>query len=1043
MPELEDQIVRELEKVEEDIDTVDFADPEAWKYIINQMEGIVHSVSPDMTHLLQLFNRSLEVIQRISNKNTTDTLALIEALSKGINASRKYRLDDPESEQRVLNAVQELDALMIRDLDELDKENDSVEKNTKRDLGLTLNDAAAFLIQLEPNDLSKLAQLKEMLDSIADRVSCSELSREHIRKAVQTIEGIIFKYISDTDSAINKIGQYIDSAMSVQEKAEDMVEDAGEDPIAEEGSRPVDPDFFEMPESAFAELIDEFIIEGFELIASAEEALLSLENNLEDMDALDTVFRAFHSIKGSAALLKFDIINELAHQAEDLLDRMRCEEIRCTGEYADLAFKSLDMLREFFSIIKNAPTGEKIIKPVGYNALKSELSITVENVVNESESKHTLNSSTSHVDTKQEGGIEEIGLEDLPDYMPKDVDFELIAELLTEGGELVSQAEEALLVLESDPDDMSAVDMVFRAFHTIKGTSGFLDLSLLADLGHHAETLLRRVRDGDIRYLGGYADLALHALDMIKDIIRNVESSLNGEALLKPEGYNDLMKILEHPEKAGVSEKTAESCTTQPDPAPCKQQNKQNGESETSPSPRLGGIIVAQGKMQRKTLEHIAANKGDGPIGEAILESGAISVTDVGHAIRAQSCGKEPKQKTVQASVRVATDRLDRLIDMVGELVIAHSMVIGDQIVAGSKDHEFQKKVSQASKIVRELQNMTLSLRMVPLKTTFNKMNRLVRDISRKIGKKVNCIIEGEDTDIDRNMADAIKDPLVHMVRNAVDHGIEKHDERERLGKPTEGTIKLSAYHSAGSVVVEIEDDGKGLDREKILAKSIERGLLKEEASLSEREILNMIFEPGFSTAKTITNVSGRGVGMDVVRKNIEAIRGQTEIQTELGKGSLFQMRFPLTLAIIDGMAIRVGPETFVIPTLSIVTSINPEPGSISKILDQGEMLSLQGKLIPLFRMADLFQIQGQEEKREIKLVVVVEDDGKQVGLVIDELIGRQQVVIKTLGKTMRNIMGIAGGAIMPNGRVGLILDVGGVVKLTNTYSRENFKAVA
>ena len=354
-----------------------------------------------------------------------------------------------------------------------------------------------------------------------------------------------------------------------------------------------------------------------------------------------------------------------------------------------------------------------------------------------------------------------------------------------------------------------------------------------------------------------------------------------------------------------------------------------------------------------------------------------------------------------------------------------------------------QKKVSHASKIVRELQNMTMSLRMVPLKATFNKMSRLVRDVSRKIGKKVNFVIEGEDTEIDRNMADAIKDPLVHMVRNAVDHGIEKPDERERNGKPHEGNVKLSAYHSAGSVVVEIEDDGKGIDRDEIISKSIERGLINEGSSLTEREIFNMIFEPGFSTAKSITDVSGRGVGMDVVRKNIEAIRGQTEIQSVLGRGSIFQMRLPLTLAIIDGMVIRVGPETYVIPTLSIVTSIKPEPKNISTVLDQGEMISLKGRLIPLFRLGNLFRLDSQEKGEEIELVVVVEDDGKLAGLVIDELIGRQQVVIKTLGETMVNIHGIAGGAIMPNGRVGLILDVGGVVKLANTSSIEEINAVA
>jgi two-component system chemotaxis sensor kinase CheA len=911
--------------------------------------------------------------------------------------------------------------------------------NTKETLDATLDDAAAFFVQLEKNDLSELAQLKEMLDTIIDSDSCPESSSEDIKKAVQTIEGIIFKYISDTDSAIEKIGKYIDSAINAADEIENRdqednsVNDENHDQVRENE----DSDFFQIPDSAFTDFIDEFVVEGIDLIASAEEALLVLENNLLDRDALDNVFRAFHSIKGSAALLKFDIISELAHQAENLLDRMRCEEIQCTGGYADLVFKSLDMLREFFNIIKNTSAGETVMKPDGYEELKRLLENPDEYIGDD------VNIELPTEVSSEQENVEKKVIEDLQSYMPEDVDFDLIAEFITEGSDLVANAEEALLVLESDPDEMSAVDTVFRAFHTVKGTSGFLDLTLLSKMGHYAETLLSRVREREIRYEGVYADLALRALDMIKDLMTDVETSLNGSPLLKPDGYDALIEELESPEGCSSSENDTESFESQTGDMATYLEINGNEKTEKVETPRLGDILVSEGKIERERLEEIVANKGTKPIGEAILECKAATATDVNQAIRTQFRMKRQNQKTIQASIRVATDRLDRLINMVGELVIAYSMVSEDDIVASSDDHEFQKKVSHASKIVRELQNMTMSLRMVPLKPTFNKMSRLVRDVSRKFGKKVNFVIEGEDTEIDRNMADAIKDPLVHMVRNAVDHGIENPDERERIGKDKEGTVKLSAYHSAGNVVVEIEDDGKGLDREMILTKSIERGLVSEDTSLSEREIFNMIFEPGFSTAKAITDVSGRGVGMDVVRKNIEAIRGQTEIQSELGKGSLFQMRLPLTLAIIDGMAIGVGTETYVIPTTSIVTSIKPEPGSVSTVLDKGEMLTLQGKLIPLFRLRHLFHIDSETENKDIRLVVVVEEEGRLAGLVIDELYGRQQVVIKTLGETMRNIHGIAGGAIMPNGRVGLIMDVGGVVKLANSYDGEKVKAVA
>jgi two-component system chemotaxis sensor kinase CheA len=271
------------------------------------------------------------------------------------------------------------------------------------------------------------------------------------------------------------------------------------------------------------------------------------------------------------------------------------------------------------------------------------------------------------------------------------------------------------------------------------------------------------------------------------------------------------------------------------------------------------------------------------------------------------------------------------------------------------------------------------------------------------------------------------------MIRNSVDHGIEMPDVRKKTGKPEYGTVHLSAYHSAGSVVVEIRDDGKGLDREKLLAKARERGVISDEDSLSDREVFNLIFEPGFSTAEVVSDVSGRGVGMDVVKKNIETLRGQVEIQSEFGKGSVFKMRLPLTLAIIDGMVIRVSRETYVVPTSSIVKSLRPTPEELSTVLNQGEMLSFQGKLIPLFRLNSLFDIRGAEQDPARALVMVIEDNDTQAGVLIDELIGRQQVVIKTLGESMRDIPGISGGAIMPNGRVGLILDVGGLVKFANT----------
>ena len=455
-----------------------------------------------------------------------------------------------------------------------------------------------------------------------------------------------------------------------------------------------------------------------------------------------------------------------------------------------------------------------------------------------------------------------------PETLPEDADLDLLGEFITESTDLISEAEEALLTLESNPEDTESVGSIFRAFHTVKGVSAFLELAFISEIAHHAESLLSRVRDKEIRYAGGYADLALRSLDMIKQMIDLVQDALGGAPLSKPEGYDDLLDVLADPEGAGISD-----------------------EVETTTEnivPRIGDILVAEGKAEREKVEEVAAGQDEVPIGVKMVKSGAATVTDVAKAIRTQEQIKG--KKVIESSIRVSTNRLDRLIDMVGELVISHSIVAQDKVVTGSHDHELLRKIAQTGKIVREMQDLSMSMRMVPLKATFSKMARLVRDVSRKVGKNVSLVTEGEDTEIDRNMVDVINDPLMHMVRNSVDHGIEMPEVREEKGKPRAGTVKLAAYHAAGKVVVEIKDDGKGLSRDVILAKAKERGLVTDEASLSDREVFKMIFEAGFSTAQTVTDVSGRGVGMDVVRKNIESLRGQVEIDSEEGKGSVFKM---------------------------------------------------------------------------------------------------------------------------------------------------------
>ncbi|MDH7600555.1 MAG: chemotaxis protein CheA [Armatimonadota bacterium] len=584
--------------------------------------------------------------------------------------------------------------------------------------------------------------------------------------------------------------------------------------------------------------------------------------------------------------------------------------------------------------------------------------------------------------------------------LPEDFDASLVADFVTECSEYIEEAEAGLLALETDPSDAEAVNKVFRAFHTIKGTSAFLGLNAVSELAHKAENLLSRVRDGEIQYGGVFADLTLRAADMLKALIQGVQAALSGQEAQLPEGYAELCRLLADPDSAGA---LADSI------------------GEVTP-PRVGDLIVAEGAATREEVEAAAAEKGSLPIGEALIKRQVASVADVAKAIRTQK-QLSPDAQTKESFIRVRTDRLDKLIDTVGEIVIAHSMVAQDETVVLGRHHELSKKVAHLGKIVRDLQQQSMSMRMVPLKSTFQKMARVVRDLAHKSGKLVDFITEGEDTELDRYMVELINDPLIHMVRNAVDHGIEPPDVRAANGKPRKGTVRLAAYHASGNVVIEMQDDGKGLNREKILEKAIAKGLVSADKNLADADVFSLIFEPGFSTADKVTDVSGRGVGLDVVKRNIEAMHGRIEVSSQLGEGTTFVLRLPLTMAVTEGMLVKVGPEQFIMPTVNIRLSFRPNAQAITTVAGKGEMVLVQGKSIPMFRLYELFEITGAIEDPTQGLLIVVDDGDRGYALLVDEILGQQSVVAKSLGYGIRHIKGISGGAILGDGRVGLILD--------------------
>jgi len=388
---------------------------------------------------------------------------------------------------------------------------------------------------------------------------------------------------------------------------------------------------------------------------------------------------------------------------------------------------------------------------------------------------------------------------------------------------------------------------------------------------------------------------------------------------------------------------------------------------------------------------------------------------------------------TLTESINVDASRLDRMVNIIGELAIAESMVTQSPEIATIASSTLLRSLSALHKITRELQTLGLSLRMVPLKSIFNRMARVVRDLARKTGKEIQFIVKGESTELDKTLVDKLGDPLIHLIRNSVDHGIEENSQhRVDNGKPKIATIELRAFHKGSNLFIEVEDDGRGINRTKLKDKAISQGIITADTAQHGDELLNLVFHPGVTTAIRVTDVSGRGVGMDVVKKSIESCRGKVSISSTEGKGTTCTIKIPLTLSIIDGLVVRVAEEIYVIPALSVVTSLKVDNKEISNVFAKGEMINVLGKMIPLFRLNRLFQLNGGVKDSCNGIIVVVEDNGLNTALMVDELMGKQNTVIKNLGMGMKEIKGISGGTIMPDGRVSLILDVAGIIELSH-----------
>jgi two-component system chemotaxis sensor kinase CheA len=592
-------------------------------------------------------------------------------------------------------------------------------------------------------------------------------------------------------------------------------------------------------------------------------------------------------------------------------------------------------------------------------------------------------------------------------------DASLLGEFITEAREHCANAEQMLMDLESGSDKDGAINAIFRSFHTIKGAAGFLDLKPVLVLAHDSETLLDLARKGTLTISGKAADLVFDAIDAMRKLLDGVEAVM----------------------KSGDTFDGTEIASPVLDRLRWRLENPETGDEPVSS--RVGDILVEMGAVSQAEIDAALERRKqrDEKLGETLVREGLVPAKAVAHALREQQAKKTPAGgAAVKDMVKIDTERLDRLIDTIGELVVAESMVGQDEEILRVVSPKVTRNVSHLNKITRELQEMGMAMRLVPVRATFQKLARAVRDLTRKSGKEIELELSGEETEVDRSIVDNIGDPLMHMVRNSVDHGIESPEERVAAGKPRTGRIIIKAYHKGGNIHFDICDDGRGLDRDRILVKARERGLLDGIKEPTDHEIYNLILLPGFSTAQKVTDISGRGVGMDVVKKNIELMRGHLEIASTPGRGTTFNIKLPLTLAIIDGMLVKVEDERFIIPTLSIVESLSLSKETIFTVNAKARMINLRGELLPLISIGDLFGIRPEAQGNAEKTVVVVEDATRRVGFIVDTLLGQRQTVIKSLGSTFAAQKWVAGGAILSDGSVGLILDVSGMVALTGTH---------
>ncbi len=716
----------------------------------------------------------------------------------------------------------------------------------------------------------------------------------------------------------------------------------------------------------FDQALQTFIMESRELLEAMEESLLGLEASPGDHDAINAIFRAAHTIKGSGGLFGLDDIVAFTHVVENVLDRVRSGEVAVNGDLVALLLSCRDYI-----------------------------GMLVEQIATDSTAKPDKETETTGIMLLNQLKAYQAGTKDLPPVLATAQPQPQAAVMPQPGG-----------AVESDHWHIS-----LRFGHDVL-RNGMDPLAFIRYLGNM----------GKIIHVATLPDAMPPAPDM------DPESCYLGFEIDFHGGNVNKADI------EGVFEFVRDDCTLHilPPHSRIEEYIQLIGELPED-TIHLGELLVNCGSLTRKELDdalrlqeaictefnHEAAPK----LGEILVGQGMVQPELVDAALGKQKLAKENKAQENKL-IRIQADKLDQLINLVGEMVIAGAAT--SLLALRTRDPALHEATSTLSRLVEEIRDSALQLRMVQIGETFSRFNRVVRDVSKEIGKEIGLSISGAETELDKSVVEKIGDPLMHLVRNSMDHGIEKTEIRLKRGKSAKGTVRLNAYHESGSIVVEVGDDGGGLNRAKIFAKALEKGLVTANQALSDQDVYGLIFEAGFSTAEAVTNLSGRGVGMDVVRRNIEALRGTVEIDSREGIGTTVKIRLPLTLAIIDGFLMGVGSASYVVPLDMVVECIEFNEAERQETRES-HYINLRGTVLPFIRLRDQFRERGRTSRREN--IVVVQYAGQKAGLVVDELMGEFQTVIKPLGKLFGNLKGVSGSTILGSGEVALILDVPALIQ--------------